>query len=548
MEFVSNAFYSWDGVELSFGVFSNINLFEPNKPVRYGVRAVGNKTVNRDAIVQITCEDCGYFERRAIRLENGITEDSFLPTKNGLYSLKLIPLSLDMTLEFKVAVMPRARRANSSFSFSCQPYIARTITNAQKIKKYDFRQTEEAMLDIIDYMGFNAAREDSIYWGSMQKEPFGDVDFTKTDYLLKRLLDRGIALHWVLMGSTSWAIKDKYKGETDTCYCICPKTDMWCDYVAKFVDHYKDYSSDQIFYEIWNEPDWEFFHGTKEEFAELLEATARTVREKDSDAFVFSGGVSSPLNDTTDFRWHKKGGATLYLKVAKRLIEEGVLNTYSTHLHYAFNDLFFAFMDHGIGLAEKESGIINNGAYNTEAGVSSPDDDYQSRDNVAKALWFRSHGWGGFTQFAITHWGEDGEEGDCFAIMRGSIPRKSVVSYTVMIDKIGQAISHKNIADDRSIFADAYYDGEATTVTLFNDSEGGTGTGVLYLPKDVDFRAYDLYGNPIELPKDGCVTAQAAVVYIVCDGEISADAFSYKTASERGNTIVDTEKADGRVW
>lgn len=545
MDFLANAVYSWDGVDLAFGVFSQINFFEPGKPVRYGVRGAGNKVAGRDAVVQITCEDCGYFERRPIRLENGITEDAFLPKKNGLYHLKLMPLSLDMVLEFNVAVMPRARRANNRFSFSCQPYLARAITGALHFKNCDCRQTEEMLLDIADYMGFNAIREDSIYWSMMQKEPFGEVDFSHTDYLLARCRERGMALHWILMGSVSWAWKDKYKDAEEVCYCVCPKTDMWCDYVGKFVEHYRDYTPDQIFYEIWNEPDWEFFHGTKEEFAEILEATARTVREKDPKAFVFSGGLTAPLNDTADFKWHKKGGATLYLTVAKRLIEEGILNTYATHLHYGFNDLFFAFMDHGIGLAEKASGIVNNGAYNTEAGVSTHDDDLQSRDNVAKTLWFRSHGWGGFTQFAISNFGDDG---DGFAIMRDRNPRKSVVSYTVMIDRIGQAIRHETIADDRSIFADLYYDGNETTVTLFNDSEGGTGTGVLYLPKDCSFRAYDLYGNPMALPSDGCVTAQAAVVYLVYEGELSADVFSYRTAVERGDTVVDTEKAEGRVW
>ncbi len=535
MEFFANAVYSWDGVDLAFGVFSLINLFEPGKPLSYGVRCGGNKTAGRDAVVQITCEDCGYFERRPIRLENGITEDAFVPRKNGLYHLKLIPLSLDMTLEFTVAVMPRARRANDSFSFGCQPYIARAATGQVRFQKCDFRRTEEILLELVDYMGFNAVREDSIYWGMMQKEPFGEVDFAATDHLLQRCRERGVRLHWILMGSVPWAVKDKYRDSRDTCYCICPKTELWCDFVGKFAEHYREYSPAWIFYEIWNEPDWEFFHGTKEEFAELLEATARTVREKDPGAFVFSGGVSAPLNDETDFRWHKKGGAALYLTVAKRLIEEGVLNTYSTHLHYAFNDLFFAFMDHGIGLAEKESGIVNNGAYNTEAGVSTPDDDLQSRNNVAKALWFRSHGWGGFTQFSLTDYGDDGTADDNFAIMYGTIPRKSVVSYAVMIDRIGQAIRHESIADDRSIFADLYYDGRETTVTLFSDSEPGTGTGVLLLPRDHDFRGYDLYGNSFELPSDSSVTAQASAVYLVCEGEISATDFSYQTASKRGD-------------
>ena len=37
-------------------------------------------------------------------------------------------------------------------------------------------------------------------------------------------------------------------------------------------------------------------------------------------------------------------------------------------------------------------------------------------------------------------------------------------------------------------------------------------------------------------------------VEIEFEGEISTDEFSFETASDRGATIVDTEKADGRVW
>lgn len=542
MDFLVNSSYSWDGVHIDFGVISDINLFEPNKPVTYAVRFNGVGDGCRDAEVLITCEDIGFYERKNIILSSEVTTGSFTPEKNGLYRIKLIPLSLDMTLEFNVAVMPRAKRAKDSFSFSCQPYIARTMTETLAFNGMDYKRTAKYLLDVIDYMGFNAIREDSIYWCHTQKEPYGEVDFTLTDRLVDICREHDLTLHWIFMGSVEWAWKDEYKKLDEVCYNVCPKTELWVDYVRKFAKHYSTLEPGRIIYEIWNEPDWEFFCGTKEEFAEILEATARTIREVDKNVFTMSGGLTAPINFDTDFKWYN-GGTTLVLQTAKRLIEEGILNTYATHLHYGFNRWFFEFMENGIGLAERQSGIVNNGAFNTESGVSTPDDDLQSRDNVAKALWFRSHGYGGFTHFAISDFGY-GEDG--FAIMRGFVPRKSLVSYTVMLGMIGQAVSRETISDDRSIFAELYYDGENSIVTVYNDSEPPTGVGVLHLPEGKRCRAYDLYGNPIEV--SGSVKAQAAVKYLVFEGKLSAGDFRAETAAIGACFNQPKLTTQGKIW
>ncbi len=526
MDFTVNASWNADGAAIDFGVLSDINFFEPGKPVRFAVRCTGKRAAGRRAEVLITCNDVGFREKKTVTLSEEGEIGSFTPVLNGLYELTLRPLSLDCTLRFHAAVMPRAKHANSSFLFGCQPYLARFLSGAQQFDGFDREKSLKIMIDTIDYMGFNAYREDSVYWGEMQKGPFADADFSKIDRLLSICREHGAVLHWIFMGSEKWAWPDKYKNDEEKCYCVCPKTDMWCDFVGKFVRHYRGIGKDRMIYEIWNEPDWEFFHGTKEEFAALLEATARTIRENDPDCFSFSGGLSAPLNDETDFKWYKKGAPTLYLTTAKRLMEEGILNTYATHLHYPFTHLFFEFMDHGIGLAEKQSGIVNNGAMNTESGVSSEDDDVQSRDNVAKALWFRSHGWGGFTLFAMTNLGYP----DHFAILNDRDPRKSAVSYTVMISMIGQAVSHETICDDRSIFADLYFDGENSIVTLYNDSEPETGVGTLTLPRGRSAKMYDLYGNPIDL-SGARIPAEAACKYIVLPGRTAAADFFAETAA-----------------
>ena len=97
-----------------------------------------------------------------------------------------------------------------------------------------------------------------------------------------------------------------------------------------------------------------------------------------------------------------------------------------------------------------------------------------------------------------------------------------------MLRFVGQATEHETICSDRSLFADIYYDGEKSVVTVYYDGEQKTGKGTLVLPEGKDYTAYNIYGNKKALASNE-ITASADCVYIVYDGKVSASDFSFRT-------------------
>lgn len=523
-----NAGIEENGLRVAFGVLNETNFFPPNEEVQYYISYAGRKVTGKTGIVTISSDELENDIVQSVVLEGGEVVRGFTPTRNGVYTLNLRISGVDMDFTFDVGVVPPAPTANDLFSWSTQPYIARVyMGRAQIFGQKSVDRQENTIIETVKYMGLNCIREDSIYWSDMQPKGTSKLDFSYLDRLVKTANDNGIDLMYTIGSPPSWSWKDEYKDDEEYCYNVCPKPEYWEEFCKEIALHYKDLPVGNIIWEIWNEPDWEFFHGTKEDFVECLEIAARTIRQYDPDAFIISGGLTACIDDTTDFKWHKPGASSLYLTAAKQLIEEGSLNTYATHLHYPFNNDFFTFLERGIGLAEKNSGIVNNGAFNTESGVCTNDHNLQSQDNVAKALYFRTHGYGGFTVFGFAPYGA---EDDAWSIFDGYLqPKKSAVSFTVMLSMIGQATELEKIVSDRSLYADIFYDGTRSVVTVYCDGEEATGRGTLTLPEGKHYDKYDLYGNP-SANSDTIVSAGKNVVYLVYEGKVSASDFSYALA------------------
>ncbi|MDR1970923.1 MAG: hypothetical protein LBQ46_03285 [Treponema sp.] len=71
---------------------------------------------------------------------------------------------------------------------------------------------------------------------------------------------------------------------------------LFCEYVKKTVDHYKDRVDAWC---IWNEPNLNprFWQGTMEEFFALTKAAAAAIREVQPDAFIIGGAFNSLVSD-----------------------------------------------------------------------------------------------------------------------------------------------------------------------------------------------------------------------------------------------------------
>jgi len=70
---------------------------------------------------------------------------------------------------------------------------------------------------------------------------------------------------------------------------------VWSSIVETIVDHFNNDLGLDVFYTCWNEPDWDFFYGTADEYFELYKATVLGARRADPNAKVGGIGSSSLL-------------------------------------------------------------------------------------------------------------------------------------------------------------------------------------------------------------------------------------------------------------
>lgn len=519
-----NASIQENGKRLAFGVLNEINLFEPNTEVKYYISFSGKKLTGKKATVTVTSDQLSDDLAFEHTLEGGEIVGSFVPKMNGIYKLELKIDGDDAVLRFQIGVVPRNKTANSEFIFSCQPCLARILTGRyQLLGQSSIDRQENSMIKTIEYMGFNGIREDAIYWGDFQPTQESEMNFGLFDRLLETANSHGQSLIYIIGTPPQWAYNEKYKNDTDICYNVCPEKEYWEDFCREIAVHTRNVKRGDLIWQIWNEPDGEFFYGTSEEYSELLDIGARTIRKYAPDSYIIGPGLVAPINQVNDLKWAKSTfpmGNTI-----KKLLDDKILDAYAHHLHYPFNDDFFEYMENGIGLVQRECGLDTKGIFNTESGVCSSDNAWCAIQNVSKALYFRARDYKDFTVFSFS---STSEEFDGWGMFNAYLqPRESVIAYSTMLRFVGQATEHETICSDRSLFADIYYDGEKSVVTVYYDGNQNTQRGQIILPEGKDYTAYNIYGNKKAIVSNE-LTASADCVYIVYDGKVSASDFSFR--------------------
>lgn len=207
-----------------------------------------------------------------------------------------------------------------------------------------------------EYLGINLVREDSVGWGAMQSEAYGDVNFSVQDYLVSKVNERGMKYNWLLgFNAGKWSAADKYKENYDGSigWTYPPNEDIWSDFAGKVAEHYA--ANTDILWEIWNEPNWYFFAGTPEEYFSLLENTATIIKGKNPSAYVYSGGLAVA---------EKESNLAFYQKTAE-LMNKNLLNNFGYHNHDGL-DNYYDYMSKMLNLT-KTAGL-SNGGYNSESG------------------------------------------------------------------------------------------------------------------------------------------------------------------------------------
>ena len=175
---------------LRFGVEGDDNLFEPNEKINVVLECCDESLNGSKAIVSITSEQTGFKKWGYVTFDYNSPYSvlSFASEKNGIFTIKIKQFGED-ELSFTVGVLPKNEQASDDFYYGIQPYITRAYTWGEGfcVPGYNAEESVNKILNVAEYLGANLVREDSVGWGAMQGEPYGDMNYSVQDYLFRIL-------------------------------------------------------------------------------------------------------------------------------------------------------------------------------------------------------------------------------------------------------------------------------------------------------------------------------------------------------------------------
>ena len=122
----------------------------------------------------------------------------------------------------------------------------------------------------------------TLYWGSVERHK-GNFDFSRYDKYVETAKKEGKKIVIVLAYEAPWLYPD---GESKK--YISPEN---IPHFLRFVEEtVKRYQGRVDVWNIWNEPNWKFWKGSKKDYYELSRRSAQKIRETDPDAYILGGG------------------------------------------------------------------------------------------------------------------------------------------------------------------------------------------------------------------------------------------------------------------
>lgn len=483
---------------LRFGVVGDGNLFEPGENIRVVIECRDGSLDGKRVKVSVKSEQADFNNRGYIVFNSVLPYNTFTFSSetNGIYTV-----SIDLTdrthYSFNVGILPRNEQADSDFYYGIQPYITRAYCWGEGFRLPDYNPEESVskILDTADYLGVNLVREDSVGWNGMQSEAFGDVDFTAQDFLVNKVNEHGMKYNWLLgFNAGEWSVADKYKDSYDeaTGWTYPPNEEIWLDFVTKTAEHYSD--NTDILWEIWNEPNWDFFKGTPEEYFSLLEKTAAALKNQNPDFYVYSGGLAVA---------EKESNLPFYRKSAE-LINKNQLNNFGYHNHDGL-DNYYDYMNQMLGLTSRAE--LSGGGINSESGIWGAD----AATIACKALYTRSTGAQGFVSFSFRKTVTPENDINDYAFFNEYLqPSEAVISYATVIRFLGNAEFVGNISNEKDLVVDEYSK-DGKTVKVYYSLGDKTNISA----PDGNYTAYDMCGNQIEIDRNIKVSNEP--IYLVFD-------------------------------
>lgn len=481
---------------LRFGVEGNGNLFEPDKKINVVLECRDGSLNGTKAIVRITSEQTDFNKWGYVTFNSDLPYNilTFSSSKNGIFTVQ-IKQPNKAEYGFTVGILPKNDQANDNFYYGVQPYITRAYTWGEGfcVPGYDAEESVNKILDTAEYLGANLVREDSVGWGAMQSQAYGDVNFSVQDHLVEQVNNRGMKYNWLLgYNAGEWSTAEKYKMNYDAsvCWTYPPDEALWGDFVNKIAEHYAD--NTDILWEIWNEPNWHFFAGTSEEYFSLLENTAKIIKSKNESAYVYSGGLAAAEKETN----------SEYYQKSAELIKKDLLDNFGYHNHDGL-DNYYDYMTQMLTLASKSG--LTDGGFNSESGIWGTD----ANTVACKALYTRSTGAEGFVAFAFRKTVTPENDINEYAFFNEYLqPSEAAIAYATVIRFLGNADFTGNISNEKNLVIDEYNQNGKKIEVYYSLGEKSKITA-----PEGDYDAYDMYGNPIGTK--GKITVNTSPIYIL---------------------------------
>lgn len=482
---------------IKYGVVGETNLFEPNEEIKVIFECEDPSVYGTRIKAEIKSEQTGIHKRGYFKpgSEKGQYTFSFSSDKNGIFTVSFSTVHNEK-YSFKIGVIPKNDTASFEFLYGVQPYLMRAKCWSENdlIPGRDSDKTMKAILDSAQYLGVNLVREDFVGWGSMQSGENSALNFDVQDYLVNKVNERGMKYNWILgCNAGEWSVNKKYKDSyvPDRLWTYAPDEELWERFVKDLANHYAD--NTDILWEIWNEPNWEFFTGTQEEYFTLLENTAKILKQKNKSAYVYSGGLAVAERESN----------LPYYEKASVLIKQGLLDNFGYHNH-DFPDKYYDNMSKMYSLVE--SSEITMGGINSESGIVGADAAFIAR----KALYTRSRGADGFVSFSFRKNPEPESDINDFAFFDEYLqPSEAVLSYSTVIRFLGQAHFVGNITDSENVVADEYETKNGSLTVYYSFGKKSR----VKVPNNIK-EAYDMFGNSVKIGR--YITVSKNPIYVFC--------------------------------
>lgn len=142
-------------------------------------------------------------------------------------------------------------------------------------------------------MGATMPRMD-FFWQEIEPRQ-GVSNFRRYDWVIERMKNYNFEPQVLLCYNARWSAPEKLaksRNASDWKF-YPPNIEHWKEYVQKTVSRYKD---SVRFWEVLNEADlWNFWHGTPQQYGELLKVSYKVIHENDPEAYVMTSGFATLL-------------------------------------------------------------------------------------------------------------------------------------------------------------------------------------------------------------------------------------------------------------